>query len=58
MVVLYTTSVVVLIDQCMDRYQDYLDQQGNTQSKAFCMIGGAKRWVSSFKGEADLVDFD
>jgi len=44
--------------RCAKWYQDYLDQQGNTESKAFCMIGGAKQWIQSFKGEADLVDFD
>ncbi|KAN0093411.1 S-adenosyl-L-methionine-dependent methyltransferase [Tylopilus felleus] len=57
-VIFYCGSSNGRAPRCARWYQDYLDQQGNTQSKAFCMIGGAKRWVSSFKGEADLVDFD
>ncbi|KAI9458735.1 S-adenosyl-L-methionine-dependent methyltransferase [Boletus coccyginus] len=44
--------------RCAKWYRDYLDQQGNTESKAFCMTGGANEWVSSYKGQADLVDFD
>ncbi|KAF8554127.1 NAD(P)-binding protein [Imleria badia] len=44
--------------RCAKWYQDYLDRQGNTESKAFCMTGGAKEWVSSYKGQEDLVDFD
>lgn len=47
-----------LIHQWVYRYQDYLDQQGNTESKAFVMTGGAQKWVSSYKEQEGLVDFD
>ncbi|KAF8431079.1 S-adenosyl-L-methionine-dependent methyltransferase [Boletus edulis BED1] len=44
--------------RCAKWYQDYLDQQRNTESKAFWMTGGAKEWVASYKGRGELVDFD
>ncbi|KAJ3574912.1 hypothetical protein NP233_g1432 [Leucocoprinus birnbaumii] len=39
-------------------YQDYLNSIENTSSKAYVMAGGIKGWLSKFKGEEDLVDYD
>jgi len=57
-VIFYCGSSLGRGPRCAKWYQDYLDQQGNTESKAFWMLGGAKEWLLSYKGQADLVDFD
>jgi len=57
-VIFYCGSSNGRAPRCAKWYQDYSDQQENTESKALWMIGGAKEWVSAYKGQADLVDFD
>ncbi|KAF9225600.1 NAD(P)-binding protein [Gyrodon lividus] len=44
--------------RCAKWYQDYLNQQGNSQSRALIMAGGIRQWLSMFKEQEDLVDFD
>ncbi|KAF9234733.1 S-adenosyl-L-methionine-dependent methyltransferase [Melanogaster broomeanus] len=44
--------------RCAKWYQDYLNQQENNRSKAFIMAGGVNKWLSSYKEQEDLVDFD
>ncbi|KAF5356906.1 hypothetical protein D9756_006872 [Leucocoprinus leucothites] len=44
--------------RCAGWYQDYLNSVGHTSSKAYVMAGGIKGWMSRFKGEEGLVDYD
>ncbi|KAF8843850.1 NAD(P)-binding protein [Paxillus ammoniavirescens] len=41
--------------RCANWYQDYLNGQGNSQSKAFVMTGGIKKWLSMYKEQEDLT---
>ncbi|KXN82354.1 Arsenite methyltransferase [Leucoagaricus sp. SymC.cos] len=44
--------------RCAGWYQDYLNSIGYTSSKAYVLAGGIKGWMSKYKGEDDLVDYD
>jgi len=42
--------------RCAGWYQDYLNNKGNTTSKAFVLRGGMKEWLENFRDAVDLVD--
>jgi len=44
--------------RCAGWYQDHLNAQGNTVSKAFVLQGGIKAWLGKFGDASDLVDHD
>ncbi|EGO04041.1 hypothetical protein SERLA73DRAFT_158418 [Serpula lacrymans var. lacrymans S7.3] len=44
--------------RCAAWYQDFLDEHGYTQSRAYVMQGGAKAWLDKFGEAEDLVDRD
>lgn len=40
------------------RYQDYLDMHDDHKSSAFVLKGGIKNWLSTFKEQDSLIDYD
>ncbi|KAF8626489.1 hypothetical protein AX17_006545 [Amanita inopinata Kibby_2008] len=45
--------------RCAGWYQDYLDTVGQERaSKAYVLEGGIRGWLSKYKGQDDLVDYD
>ncbi|ORY48521.1 hypothetical protein BCR33DRAFT_695723 [Rhizoclosmatium globosum] len=42
--------------RCAMWYQDAMNEQGITTSKALILAGGIKGWVQQYKGDASLVD--
>jgi hypothetical protein len=48
----------LLTNLISQRYQDYLDDNDMTSSKAYVLEGGIKAWLHKFGEDADLVDND
>ena len=40
------------------RYQDFLDQDGITTSKAYVLQGGVRAWLAKYGSDKQLVDKD
>ncbi|KAL4077555.1 Rhodanese-like domain-containing protein [Scleroderma citrinum] len=43
--------------RCAKWYQDYLNEVGNTHSKAYILSGGIKEWKKRFGSDEELVDW-
>ncbi|KAH7920771.1 NAD(P)-binding protein [Leucogyrophana mollusca] len=57
-VVFYCNSSGGRGPRCAAWYQDYLDEHGNTGSKALVMTGGIKAWLEKYGEVKDLTDRD
>ncbi|KAH9978361.1 NAD(P)-binding protein [Russula compacta] len=57
-VIFYCGSSNGRAPRCAGWYQDCLNDNGVTSSKAYVLEGGIKAWLSKFGEDADLVDED
>ncbi|KAH7908531.1 S-adenosyl-L-methionine-dependent methyltransferase [Hygrophoropsis aurantiaca] len=57
-VVFYCNSSGGRGPRCAAWYQDYLNERGNTASKALVMTGGIKAWLQKYKEIEELTDQD